>query len=429
MSSGVRIGCGHRSAYPVLGSHGSVRRGVVNVTVVAATAALIAACGTSGPTDGPSPSQSLHGTPSRSHTASGAIPGRATTPSASSSAPPCTPRQVLATWPLRRLAWQTVVVPAQETDAAAVSGLVTTGAGGVILFGSRAPGDLGARLDMLTAMAPHGIHPLVMTDEEGGPVQRMANLVGSMPSARTMGATMTPRQIRRLAHRVGAKMANAGITVNLAPVLDLDNSPGPDSTNPIGTRSFSIRADIATADGIAFARGMRRAGVIPVVKHFPGLGGAAGNTEVQPAWTKPWNDLKEHGLKPFRAAVDAGMPAVMTSNARVPGLTTIPASLSYAATRRVLRRDLGFTGLVITDSLSAGAVRAAGYDVPDAAVRALEVGADMVLFNADPPQVADVARGIVRAVVMAARSGNLPRRRLEVAVLHVLRVKNVDVCG
>jgi len=429
MSSGVHVDCGHGSAYPVLGPRGSAHRGAVSVVVAAATAALVAACGASGPTDGLSPIQSRQGTPSPGHTSVDATPSPATTSSTSASTPRCTPSRVLATWSLRRLAWQTVVVPAQETDVAAVRDLVAAGAGGVILFGSRAPGDLGTRLDRLTAMAPHGIHPLVMTDEEGGPVQRMANLVGSMPSARTMGATMTPRQIRRLAHRVGVKMANAGITMDLAPVLDLDNGPGPDSTDPIGTRSFSIRADIATADGIAFARGTRRAGVIPVVKHFPGLGGAAGNTEVQPAWTKPWNSLQEHGLKPFRAAVDAGMPAVMTSNARVPGLTTIPASLSYAATRQVLRRDLGFTGLVITDSLSAGAVRAAGYDVPDAAVRALEVGADMVLFNADPPQIADVARGIVRAVVMSARSGTLPHRRLEAAALHVLRVKNVDVCG
>jgi beta-N-acetylhexosaminidase len=216
--------------------------------------------------------------------------------------------------------------------------------------------------------------------------------------------------------------------MNLAPVLDLDGGSGPNSTDAIGTRSFSIRADIATADGLAFARGMRGAGVVPVVKHFPGLGGATANTDLAAAWTRPWNELKAHGLKPFQAAVAAGMPAVMTSNARVPGLTPVPASLSFPA-NRVLRKHLGFHRLVITDSLSAGAISDAGYNVPRATVRALKVGADMVLFNADAGRVGGVARATVHAIVAAVRAGNLSRSRLDTAAVHVLRAKHVDLCG
>jgi beta-N-acetylhexosaminidase len=175
----------------------------------------------------------------------------------------------------------------QETEVAAVADEVAAGGGGVHLFGNQALADLARALRRLTDRAPHGIAPLVMTDEEGGTVQRMANLVGWMPSARRMATTMTPRQIRRLAHRVGSRMRDAGVTMDLAPVLDLDDGPGPDETNPIGSRSFSIHVDIATVDGLAFATGLRRAGLVPVVKHFPGLGQATASTDVAAAWTKP----------------------------------------------------------------------------------------------------------------------------------------------
>jgi beta-N-acetylhexosaminidase len=159
-----------------------------------------------------------------------------------------------------------------------------------------------------------------------------------------------------------------------------------------------------------------------------GLGGATANTDITAAWTRPWNELKANGLKPFQAAVAARMPAVMTSNARVPGLTTMPASLSFAA-NRVLRKHLGFHRLVITDSLSAGAISDAGYDVPRATVRALKVGADMVLFNAGPARVARVAGATVHAIVAAVRAGKLARSRLEAAAVHVLRAKHLDLCG
>lgn len=341
----------------------------------------------------------------------------------------CTTESVLAGWPLRRLAEQIVVVPVDENDVATVHDEVAAGAGGVILFGGSAPTDLGAQLARLRRAAPGRIAPLIMTDEEGGAVQRMANLVGDIPAARTMGATMKPPQIRRLARRAGTRMRAAGVTMDLAPVLDLDGRPGPSATNPDGTRSFSPHRRVATRAGLAFAAGLRRAGVVPVVKHFPGLGGATANTDVAPAETMPWSRLQHRGLLPFVAAVRAGVPAVMVANATVPGLTSTPASLSPAAIRRVLRHRLGFTGLVITDSLSAVAISDAGFGVPAASVRALRAGADMVLYGATPDQVGPLTRRTVRAVVSAVRTGHLARRRLRDAALHVLRVKHVGLCA
>jgi beta-N-acetylhexosaminidase len=328
-----------------------------------------------------------------------------------------------------RLAEQTVVIPVDESNVGSVASEVAAGAGGVILFGSSAPATLGAQLQRLAALAPNRVAPLVMTDEEGGDVQRMANLVGSVPSARQMGATMTPAQIGRLATALARRMRAAGVTMDLAAVLDVDGGQGPNDRNPDGTRSFSADAATASADGLAFDAGLQAGGIVPVVKHFPGLGGATGNTDVTPASTPPWSTLERVGLVPFDAAVTAHAPAVMISNASVPGLTSLPASVSSAAITGVLRGRLGYQGLVMTDSLSAVALHAIGYSVPAAAVAAIAAGADLVLYNADAATVAALTNQTVAALVAAVGAGRLDRGRLVVSVTRILTVKGVDLCS
>ncbi|HZC51006.1 MAG TPA: glycoside hydrolase family 3 N-terminal domain-containing protein, partial [Mycobacterium sp.] len=199
----------------------------------------------------------------------------------------------VAGWPLWRLAAQTVVVPAQEMHVSVVGPEVAHGAGGVILFGSRAPANLGRRLAALRRLAPGRLGLLVMTDEEGGGVQRMANLVGSLPWARYMGRHWTPTQIRRHVAAVAKKMAALGVNTDLAPVVDVDGrnvSPGPSDAD--GWRSFSGRTRVVTHDGLAFMRGLLGGGVIPVLKHFPGLGGASRSTDYGTAYTLRWSRLK-----------------------------------------------------------------------------------------------------------------------------------------
>jgi beta-N-acetylhexosaminidase len=214
--------------------------------------------------------------------------------------------------------------------------------------------------------------------------------------------------------------------MDLAPVLDLDDRSGPSDSNPDGTRSFSIQEKVAEADGIAFAKGLQAAGVVPVVKHFPGLGHATGNTDVMAASTLPWSTLRNGGLLPFTAAVNAGLPAVMISNATVPGLSTLPASVSRTVITTVLRQQLGFTGLVMTDTVSSTSVKDAGYTVPGGAVAALIAGADMILFTAN--SVSTVTKQIVQAIVDAVNSAKLPRSRLIEAVDHILTAKHVNPC-
>jgi beta-N-acetylhexosaminidase len=373
--------------------------------------------------------------------ASCALPGTSTSPTASPTAAPtdapsptptpdvCTNASVLATWSATRLAEQTLVVPVEESDVSAVTAEIAAGAGGVILFGSSAPSNLGSSLHVLAASAPGGIAPFVMTDEEGGAVQRMANLVGSLPSAREMAATMSAAQIRQLVTTVATRMHASGITMDLAPVLDLDDGVGPNDRDPDGTRSFGLNASVAAADGVAFMQGLEAGGVIPVVKHFPGLGQASANTDVAPATTQPWSVLEHAGLLPFQSAFASGAPVVMIANATVPGLSTLPASISPTVMTTVLRDQLDFTGLVITDSLSAGALVDIGYSVPKAVVASITAGADMVLYTAAASQVASLTATTAAALVAAVDAGTLPLTRLENAVANILTAKQVNLCA
>jgi beta-N-acetylhexosaminidase len=242
-----------------------------------------------------------------------------------------------------------------------------------------------------------------------------------------MASTMTVGQVRALAEQACRRMRAAGVTMDLAPVLDLSDGPGPDAADPDGPRSFSSRGSVATAYGLAFAEGLQDGGVIPVVKHFPGLGQASYNTDFGPASDPPLSVLQAGSLRPFEAAITAGLPAVMVGNVSIPGLTGgLPATLSTAAITGLLRHQLGFQGLVLTDSLSALAVQDAGYRVPQAAARAIEAGADMVLFESPDPEV--TTNEVIASIASAVTSGWLSAARLDDAVQHVLKAKNVPLC-
>ena len=362
----------------------------------------------------------------------------ASTAAGSTTTRACSDAAVIASWPTSRKAEQVLVVPVYDADAASVRVAVSFHAGGVLLLG---PVPSGPQLTASLAPASHGadVPPqFVMVDQEGGGVQRLGADVQSMPWPRQMAATMTTAQVRQLAGSVGHQMAALGVNVDLAPVLDLDGGPDLSTSDPDGPRSFSTDPAVAGAYGEAFVGGMQAAGVLAVVKHFPGLGGSTGNTDYGPASTRTLAQLRAAGLLPFQQAISSGAKAVMVANATVPGLTTKPASLSAAAITGLLRGSLHFGGLVMTDSLSAGAVRAAGYDLPSAAVAALQAGADMVLFGSTltPADTAALAPGpltaqtqaLVDAIIKAVAAGTLPASRLNEAVLHVVQAKGVDLC-
>ena len=349
------------------------------------------------------------------------------------------PNGALSSWPVTRLAAQLVVVPSIGFSAAALAQLARLGVGGVLLLGSQPPPiDVAYQVAAANRLEPGGIPLFVMADQEGGGVQRLGGLVESLPWARQMAQTMTAAQVQAAATRLARQMKSLGVGVNLAPVVDVDGGVGPNASNADGLRSFSARPAVASAYGVAFARGLAEGGVLAVAKHFPGLGGATGNTDLGPAATQPLAALNSGGLVPFRAAIAAGVPAVMVSNASVPGLTRLPASLSSEVIGGLLRSRLRFRGLVLTDSLSAGAISAAGYDVPGAASAAVQAGADLVLFGSTltpaqaallaPDRVLATTEAIIQAIRSAATSGRLRAPILRAAVQLVLAAKHYPVC-
>jgi beta-N-acetylhexosaminidase len=166
-----------------------------------------------------------------------------------------------------------------------------------------------------------------------------------------------------------------------------------------------------------------------VVKHFPGLGGSTRNTDYGPARTLTWSVLQKSGLVPFERAIANGATAVMLSNASVPGLTPLPASISPVVVNE-LRQGLGFKGLIVTDSLGAGALSALHLSVAAAAVRALQAGADQILYGptATPAVTLASANLVASAIVKAVNAGTLSRATLNGAAAQVLAARNTLSC-
>lgn len=337
---------------------------------------------------------------------------------------------IVSTWTPTQLARETIVMPVVATSIGAMGPVARAGYGGLLLFGATAPAALTSTLARLQLMTPQHYSMMVMVDEEGGGVQRLTNEWSSIPWAQTMGAHLSAVQIEALGLRLGRAMSAAGVNTDLAPVLDLDGRADyPSATNPDGLRSFSGSSAVVAADGPAFMAGLTHANVTSVVKHFPGLGGSTRNTDYGPARTLAWSVLQRTGLIPFERAIANGAPAVMLSNASVPGLTALPASLSPAVVQE-LRVTLGFQGLLVTDSLGAGAISALHLSIASAAVVALRAGVDQILFGSPTSPARSIAQAvdITNAIVAAVAQGTLALATLRLAAAHVLATRNTLTC-
>jgi beta-N-acetylhexosaminidase len=339
--------------------------------------------------------------------------------------------QIVSTWSTTQLANETIAIPVEATNIGALAPAARAGYGGILLFGATAPASMPQILATLQRYRPGHYAWMVMTDEEGGGVVRLSNLVGTFPWAQTMGKNLNAAQITVIGKRVGTALFGAGVNTDLAPVLDVDaRAQYPGAANPDGYRSFSGSPSIAATDGAAFMKGLQLAGVTSVVKHFPGLGYATRNTDYGPAATLSWAALQTTGLVPFRQAIASGATAVMMSNARIPGLTPLPAGLSSVAVQ-TLRRTLRFKGLIVTDSLSAGAISALHLAEPAATVMALAAGDDLILFGSPTSVSASLALAakIATAVVSAVAKGTLPKATLISAAAQDLAARNQLMCA
>jgi beta-N-acetylhexosaminidase len=256
----------------------------------------------------------------------------------------------------------------------------------------------------------------VAVDDEGG---RITALADAAPSARDQARTMTPDGIRQLAHDRGEAMRRAGVNLDFAPVVDLSDG---DASNAIGDRSYGTDPEQVTRDAGAFAAGLRDAGVLPTLKHFPGHGRASGDSHQAVVSTPPLQRLQRTDLAPYAALVERGEVAVMVGHLDVPGLTEtgVPASLSPAA-YRYLRSRIHFEGLAVTDELGAMAAVTSRYTTPEAAVTAIAAGADVALLGPT-----DAYGSVVDALDQALTAGSLSQDRVDEALG---RVRRAQGCG
>jgi beta-N-acetylhexosaminidase len=312
--------------------------------------------------------------------------------------------------------------PSTGVSATTISAITDHHVGSVILDGTSYAGRAATRgvTDQLQQLAPADAGLFVATDQEGGLVQRLQGPGFTRIVSAVQQGRIRPRRLRRYARGWGTQLREAGVNVNLAPVLDTVPA-GFGSNPPIGDldREFGHTPAVVAAHGVAVLRGMLAAGVDPTVKHFPGLGRVRGNTDTTAGVTDSVTTRNDPYLQPFRAAVSAHTPFVMMSTAiysRIdPGT---PAAFSRPIVTGLLRNGLGFTGVVISDDVG-GAAQVAQYGVGQRAVRFIAAGGDIVL-TVDAGQ----AGRMTAALLAKARRDPAFKRLVNAAALRVLQAKN-----
>jgi beta-N-acetylhexosaminidase len=283
------------------------------------------------------------------------------------------------------------------------------GLGGVALFSRNIvdPGQL-ARLTEALRSANPGV--IVAVDEESGDVTRLDVRTGSSrPGNYALGAVDDLELTEAVAADIGGQLAAAGINLNYAPTADVNSNPD----NPvIGVRSFGADPKLVARHTAAWVRGLQSTGVAACAKHFPGHGDTAVDSHHGlPIVTAPADRLDEVELIPFRAAIEAGTQAIMTAHLLLPALDPrLPATLSPRVLIQLLREELGYTGLVITDGIEMASIKAE-YGLAGATVRAIAAGADAVCVGGE---TADEQSAVMLrdAIVAAVLNGTLDEERL-----------------
>ncbi len=297
-----------------------------------------------------------------------------------------------------------------------------TQAGNVILFTRNAQDAATAARSASFARsligAETGIQPFVCIDQEGGIVARISRGVTALPGAMALSAGATPEEVRTLCAQVARDLCALGIDWNLGPVADVNVNPA----NPvIGVRSFGEDPLRVSEYARAWFEGMREGGVICCAKHFPGHGDTSVDSHLDlPEVGHTAERLESVELVPFVDLIGAGIPSILTAHVRFPAVEPqpLPATLSSAVIRGLLRSGLGFRGVVVTDCME---MKAIADHFPDAAVMAVEAGADMIMVSHTAELQIESARRIREAVL----SGRIPESRIDEALGRILAMKDL----
>ncbi|MEW5872544.1 MAG: glycoside hydrolase family 3 N-terminal domain-containing protein [Chloroflexota bacterium] len=293
--------------------------------------------------------------------------------------------------------------------------------GGVVYRGGNviSPDQLYAFSSGLQACSQQvgGLPLWIAMDHEGQYVNRFLQGAAIFPSAMALGATGNPELAYQAAYASGLELAYSGVNLVLGPVADVlinyDN-------DVISIRSYGDQAQIVGEFVSQSVRGYLQAGVVPVLKHFPGHGGTTGDThELLAIDNASLAQLQQTHLPPFQSGLQAGAPVVMFSHVAFPAVdgSVQPASLSPNLVA-LLRQDLGYQGFILTDSMGMGAIKNNYGSVGQASVLAVSAGVDMLLTTS-----AESAQSAYSSVQRAVQDGNLDPRRIDEAVRHILQVK------
>lgn len=396
--------------------------------LVGALAAGLAACSTSRPAPGDSAPSAGAGAASATPAAAG--PASSSPALADPTAPATGP---LAGWSLEQRVGQLLMmgVDAAEAPAGARRAVTSLYLGGVFLSGRSQGGTAATRavVDSLTGLvgpeSTGGAPLLVSTDQEGGDVQVLRGPgFSTIPSALKQ-SEQSAADLETAAAGWGGELAQAGVTMNLAPVADLVDIADPDSNEPIGAwgRQYGNDKETVVERAGAFARGMESAGVVATFKHFPGLGRVAGNTDTSASVTDSVTARTgDAAVEVFSRLIADGARVVMVSSAVYTLIDAgSPAVFSSVVVTDMLRGDLGFTGVVITDDVSAAA-QVSTWSPAERAVLAVRAGCDIVLASGDPGVVEEMAQGMVDR----ARTDPAFAARVDESALRVLALKGVQ---
>lgn len=286
------------------------------------------------------------------------------------------------------------------------------GAGGVVV-GPGTPMAQAARLNALQRRAKLPL--LVAQDMEWGPGMRLRRTT-TLPPAMSIGATRQPALARQAGYVTAREARALGVHHIYAPVVDVNNNPA----NPIiNVRSFGERPGLVGTMAAHFVEGVQHGNGIATAKHFPGHGDTATDSHLDlPVLRMDRTRLDSLELRPFRTAIGAGVQSIMTGHLAVPALepdTTVPATLSAPITQELLREEMGFDGLIVTDALDMQGVTK-HFGPGEAAVRAVEAGADILLMSTDPYLARD-------AILDAIDTGRITEARIDRSVRRILEAK------
>ena len=315
-----------------------------------------------------------------------------------------------------------VGIPDKTFDSQVMNTFMRIGVGGVILFkhnweSTRQLVELTNTIQKNMIPASYRGHPTwIAVDQEGGRVQRFKDPFTVMPAAAKWSAINSPKTCFEAGFVLGKELRSCGINLNFAPVIDVLQT----EAKAIGDRSYSSDPNVVAVMGSAVVRGIQKAGVLAVAKHFPGHGGVQPDShEELPVSPKTVKDLEAIDWIPFRRTIRSRVEGIMTAHILFENIDpSRPATLSRKLLQDYLRKDLRFTKLIFSDDLEMGAIKKK-YDLRDAAFLALEAGCDQLIFGHEWDKI----EGVWEHLSKAFRDGVLPLSRLDESIARITELK------